>query len=72
MERYTTEQLAKLTIYRTRRTLLQALHNNQKKERTKRNLYLSSIWDTRFKFGKKWLFNKKAVNNILKEISNAK
>lgn len=67
---YTTNELAKLTPYKTRRTLLQALHNNQDQDRGLKvgivdGSYLTAIWNTRFKFGKNWLFKKDEINKIL-------
>jgi len=68
MEHYTTIELAKLTIYKSRRTLLQALHNNQQKDEKKgekKDKFLSSIWDAKYKFGKSWVFKKSAIDEIL-------
>jgi len=67
---YTTNELAKLTPYKTRRTLLQALHKNQNKndgvrEGIVNKFNLTAIWNTRFKFGKEWLFKKEEIDLIL-------
>lgn len=65
MNYYTTIQLAELTPYKTRRTLLQALHNNRRKNLEDRDVFLDSIWKSRFRFGKKWVFNQNKINNII-------
>lgn len=67
---YSTSELAKLTPYKTSRTLLQALHNNQDKSRGLKvgivnEFDLTAIWNARFKFGKKWYFRKDAIDLIL-------
>lgn len=67
---YTTNELAKLTPYKTRRTLLQALQQNQNKNDGVREgivdkFNLTAIWNTRFKFGKNWLFRKDEIDLIL-------
>lgn len=71
IEYYTTDEVAKLTPYKTRRTLLQALHNNRKvmaqsysKIKELQHSDLSRIWAARFKFGKRWLFKKEEIDRI--------
>ena len=73
IEYYTTDEVAKLTPYKSKRTLLQALHNNRKvmaqsypKIKELENTDLSQIWAARFKFGKRWLFRKDEIDQILK------
>ena len=65
MEYYTTDQVAKLTPYKTRRTLLQALHANHNDSMSSKKIYLSRIWQAKFKFGKRWLFKKDEIHKIL-------
>ena len=65
MKYYTTIELAELTLYKTRRTLLQALHNNQKKDSKDRDSFLSAIWAAKFRFGKSWVFEQSAIKKIL-------
>ena len=64
---YTTDQIAKFTPYSSRQTLLQALHNNQKGRKSGQASgdLLSAIWDTRFKFGKRWLFDREKIDQIV-------
>jgi len=66
MKYYTTIQLAELLPYKTRRTLLQALHNNQKKKVGDRDVFLNAIWSAKFRFGKNWVFEKNKINQLLK------
>ncbi len=73
IEFYTTDEIVRLTPYKNRRTLLQALHNNRNvmaqsysKIKELKNTDLSQIWAARFKFGKRWLFKKDIINQILK------
>ncbi len=72
IEYYTTDEVAKLTPYKSRRTLLQALHNNRNimaqsysKIKELENTDLSQIWAARFKFGKRWLFKKDDIDIVL-------
>lgn len=77
IEYYTTHQLALLANYKSRRTLLQALHNNQKKRAEVKddkrkyqkwsNNFLSKLWNCRSKSGKVWGFEKVQANNVLRE-----
>ncbi len=69
IEYYTTDEVAKLTPYKSKRTLLQALHNNRNVMAIKEleNTNLSQIWAARFKFGKRWLFRKDEIDRILME-----
>ena len=77
---YTTYEVAKLLPNYSNsktpaRTLLQALHNNQKliKSRHKGELKsntaskdtLSAIWNARFRLSKRWLYKKEDIDNIL-------
>ena len=58
---YKTHEVAKmLPNYSSSRTLLKALHNNQKAE--KKNKTLSKIWDCRRRFGKCWGFVKTDID----------
>lgn len=69
IEYYTTQQVAHLLPnYSSARTLLKALHDNQKlpKEEIK-NKPLSDIWNARFRFGKRWLYRKEEIDRILSE-----
>ena len=62
---YTTHEVAeKLPNYSSSRTLLEALHNNQKAE--KKNDLLSKIWGSKRKFGKRWGFIKADIDLLLK------
>lgn len=65
MECYTTDQVAKLTPYKSRRTLLHALHTNHNESTSSKKIYLSRIWQAKFKFGKRWLFKKNEIDLIL-------
>ena len=67
IEYYTTNEAAKLKglEYKTRRTLLQALNNNQEANKNKRDTFLSAIWDTSFKRKGKRYFKKDEIDRIL-------
>ena len=76
---YTTYELAKLLPnYSSTRTLLKALHNNQKlnklgqKEEMKNNsdykCVLSIIWSSRIKLGKRWYYQKEVIDKCLYKI----
>ena len=63
---YTTHEVAELLPnYNQARTLLEALHNNRKKEEGKRDSFLSELWNSRRKVGKRFLFNKQRIDNML-------
>lgn len=61
---YTIKEIAdKLPNYNSGRTLLEALHNNQKGITT--STFLKDIWSCRQKVGKRWLFRKDKIDLIL-------
>ncbi len=63
---YTTQEVANLLPnYSGYQTLLKALHNNQKAE--KKSEVLSGIWNARFRLGKRWLFKKEKIDDILSD-----
>ena len=62
---YTTHEIVELLPnYSSRRTLLKALHNNQKAGG--KNGFLSAIWEARIRMGKRWLFREEIINEIFK------
>ncbi len=63
---YTTTELAKKLHYKSRRTLVQALQNNESSK--VKNEFLSNIWKTKVKFGKAHLFKKNEIDNLLKNL----
>ena len=71
IEPYTTYQLLKLLSdesdyeYKTTKTLLHALYNNQKADKDKKNKFLSSIWKASYKFRSKRYYKKDKINLIL-------
>ena len=61
---YTTHEVSqKLPNYNSARTLLKALHNNQKLD--KKEDLLSKIWDCRIRLGKRWLYPKLTINTLI-------
>lgn len=64
-ESYTTDKLSKLMDYASRQVLLNALYNNQKADKDKKDSFLSSIWEVSYKFRNKRLFKKKEIDLIL-------
>ena len=64
---YTTKELAGFLNYKYQKNFLQALHNNQKKEKDKRDIFFSEIWECRKRVGKSILFRKESIDNILKQ-----
>lgn len=75
---YTTHEVANLLPnYNSARTLLKALHDNQKltklhhkgeiKSNVESKYILSAIWNARFRLGKRWLYKKEEINEILEE-----
>ena len=71
IESYTTYELLQLLndesnyIYKTTKTFLHALYNNQKTDKNKKNKFLSSIWEASYKFRSKRLFKKDEIDLIL-------
>lgn len=64
---YTTHEVAKLLPNYSNsktpaRTLLRALHDNQN---AASNHVLSAIWKSKFRLGKRWLYKKEDIDNIL-------
>ena len=61
---YNTNDLADKLKYKGRETLLKALKENYKFNRG--DSKLSAIWNNRKRIGKKFLFEKNIINQILK------
>lgn len=67
---YTTKELADLFKYGSPRTLLVALHNNRKG--ITKSAFLKEVWDCRERVGKRWLFNKTMIDQILSLLNSTK
>lgn len=71
IESYTTYQLLKLLSdksdyeYKTTKTLLHALYNNQNADKDKKDSFLSSIWKASYKFRSKRYYKKFEIDLIL-------
>lgn len=63
MEYYTTYELSQILKYKTRRTFLQALHYNQQNNQP--DEMLTKLFKCKKRAGKKFLFDKKIVDEII-------